>query len=92
MLLLGDCAHLVEVTGEHGGVGDVFGGFGELQQDYASADLEEAHHDCGDGGRGAFEAAEEDGGCDNGRAGEEDVVGWGDKCSIEDIEGFLIRS
>ena len=61
LFLLGDCAHLVEAAGEHGRVGDVFGGFGELQQDYAGADLEEAHHDCGDGGRGAFEATEEDG-------------------------------
>ena len=59
--LLGDGAYLVKIAFEHCGVWDVFGGFGELEEDDAGADLEEAEDDGDDGGDGAFEALEEDG-------------------------------
>ena len=52
--------------------------------------MQKAHHDCSDGGGSAFEAAEEDGGCDDGGTSKEDVISWGDECGVEDVEGFLI--
>lgn len=89
LFLLGDGADLVEVAGEYGGVGDVLGGFGELEEGDAGADGEEAHDDGYDLGGGAAEAFEEDGGGDDGGAGEEDVVRRRDQCRVEDIESFL---
>lgn len=89
LLLLGDGADLVEVAGEDGGVGDVLGGFGELEEGDAGADGEEAHDDGYDLGGGAAEAFEEDGGGDDGGAGEIDVVRRRDQCRVEDIESFL---
>lgn len=87
--MFGDGADLVEVATEDFGVWDVFGALGELEEDDAGADLEEAHYDCSDGARGAFEATEENCGGDDGGGGEEDVVGGGDEGRVENVECFL---
>lgn len=42
LFLRGDLAHLVEISLEDSGIGDVLGGFGQLQQDDTSADLQKA--------------------------------------------------
>lgn len=54
-------ADLVQVAFEDGCVGDVFGGFGELEEDHACADLQKAHDYRGDFFAGAGEALEEHG-------------------------------
>lgn len=87
--LRGHFADLIQVAFEDGCVGDVFGGFGELEEDDACADLEEAHDDRGDFFAGAGEALEEYGRGHDGGAGEEDVVCWGDQGGVEDVQGFL---
>lgn len=87
---LGDFSNLVKITLEHGGIWDIFGGFGHLQENDTGADLQEAHDNSGDGDGGAFETSEEDGRRDDGRGGEEDVIGGGDEGSIEKVEGFLV--
>ena len=76
LLLLGNGAHLVQVAFKDCGVRNVFGGFGELEQDDAGADDEEAEDDVDDLRGSAVEALEEDGAGDDGAAGEVDVVGW----------------
>ena len=51
--------------------------------------MQEPHHHRDDGGWSAFEPLEKDGGCDDGGAGEEYVVGRSDEGSVEDIQSFL---
>lgn len=89
LFLLGDGANLVKVAREDGGIGDVLCGFRELEEGDAGADGEETHDDGDDLGRGAAEAFEEDGGGDDGGAGEVDVVRRRDQGRVEDIESFL---
>lgn len=86
----GDFSNLIKITFEDGGIWDIFGGFGHLQENDTGADLQEAHDDSGDGKGGAFETSEEDGRRDDGCGGEEDVIGGGDEGSIEEVEGFLV--
>jgi hypothetical protein len=85
LLLLGDCLNLVEVALKDGGVGDVFCGFGELEEDHPGTYSEEAEDDGDDLLWRAFEALEEDGGGDDGGAGEVDVVGGCDEGGVEDV-------
>jgi hypothetical protein len=56
-----------------------------LQKDNAGAYLEKAEYDGCNLHARSLEAAEEDGGGDDRCAGEEDVVGRGDKSRIEDV-------
>ena len=52
--------------------------------------MQEPQHYRDYGGWGALETLEEDGRCDNGRAGEEYIVGRSDEGSVEKIQGFLL--
>jgi len=88
-LHFGHGAHLVEISFEDGGVGDVLGGLGELKKHDAGADDEEASNDCDNGCDGAFEALKEDSRGDNRGRGEVDVVGGRDQGRVEDVERFL---
>jgi len=82
-------SYLIEIALEHGSIWDVFCRFGELQQDDARTDLEEAHDDSNDLQWCALEPLKQDRRGDNRRRGEEDIVGGCYQGGIEEVQGFL---
>lgn len=84
-----DFADLVQIAFEDGGIREFFGGFRQLEEHDAGADLQKAQDDGCDGFSGGCEALEEDGRGDDCRAGEEHIVRWGDQSRVEDVQCFL---
>jgi hypothetical protein len=83
---------LIEISLEYRGVGDVFSGLGELEQNDSGTDLEKAHDYGGDARGGPVESLKEDCGGHNRGAGEEDVVGRSYEGGIEEVECFLFNN
>ena len=81
--LFGDGADLIKVARENFAVGNIFGGFTELQENNAGTDDEEAKNNRGNLNGRALEALKEDGGCYYGRGGEKDVVRRRNESGIE---------
>lgn len=82
-LLLGDFTHLVEIAFEDCRVRDIFGRLGQLQKNDAAAYDQKTENDVDDRGYAAWESLEENRRSDDGGAGEEHIICWGDESGIE---------